>query len=67
MTTEEILIHVQSSRTDLARLIEAASGDEWPYVVVSSRAVQAWQEREPQTWATVQTWFASQGKQVVIV
>jgi hypothetical protein len=67
MTTEEILIHVRSSRTDLARLIEAASRDDWPCVVVSARAVEAWQLREPQTWATVRTWLESQGKSLVIV
>jgi hypothetical protein len=67
MTTDEILTHLRSSRTDLARLIEAASRDDWPCVVVSAKAVEAWQLREPHTWAMVRMWLESQGKSLVIV
>jgi hypothetical protein len=36
-------------------------------MVVSTNAVRAWQEREPQTWAMVCDWLAAQGKRVVQV
>lgn len=66
MMRAELLTEVRASRTDLARLVEAASRDEQPYVVVPARAVEAWQRREPQTWANVCAWLASQGKTVVL-
>jgi hypothetical protein len=66
MLKAELLDKLRVSRTDLARLVEAASQDERPYVVVPARAVEAWQRREPQTWANVCAWLASQGKTVVL-
>jgi hypothetical protein len=67
MTCQEILIEVRGSRTDLARLVEAASRDERPYLIVPARAVEGWQEREPQIWAKVRGWLASQGKSLVVI
>jgi hypothetical protein len=66
MMKAEVLTEVRASRTDLARLVEAATRDEQPYVVVPARAVEAWQRREPQAWAKVCAWLASQGKTVVL-
>jgi hypothetical protein len=66
MMKAELLDEVRASRTDLARLVEAASRDEQPYVVVPIRAVEAWQRREPKAWANVCAWLASQGKTVVL-
>jgi hypothetical protein len=67
MTCLEMLTEVRASRTDLARLVEAASRDERPYLIVPARAVEGWQEREPQVWAKVRGWLASQGKSLVVV
>lgn len=64
---QEILEEARASRTDLARVLEAASRNERPYVIVPAKAVKAWQEREPQIWAKVLSWLASQGKSVVTV
>ncbi len=47
MMKAELLTEVRASRTDLARLVEAASRDEQLYIVVPARAVEAWQRREP--------------------
>jgi len=66
MMKAEVLTEVRASRTDLARLVEAATRDEQPYVVVPARAVEAWQRREPQAWVKVCAWLASQGKTVVL-
>ena len=67
MTAEELLAEVKDSRTDLTRIIEAAERPEWPCVVVSSHAVEAWERRAPGAWPRVRLWLDSQGKPVVIV
>ena len=65
MITEELYLELAESQTDLARYVEAATRSDLPYVVVSSDAVRAWRRREPETWARVSDWLASQGKAVV--
>jgi len=67
MTMEELLAHVKGSSTDLTRIIEAAGREDWPCVVVTSRAVAAWERRAPGAWPTVRSRLASQGKPVLIV
>ena len=67
MTVEELLAQLKDSRTDLTRIIEAAERAEWPCVVVSSDAVEAWERRAPGAWPRVRSWLDSQGKPVVIV
>ena len=65
--TQEMLTEVRASRTDLARFVEAAFRDELPYLIVPARAVEGWQEREPQIWAKVRAWLASEGKSIVVI
>jgi hypothetical protein len=65
MTTEELLVQLRGSKTDLGRFVEAMLRDDLPHLVVPANAVRAWQEREPQTWAMVCDWLAEHGKSVV--
>lgn len=67
MTAADLLSELGSSRTDLARLVRAAVSRSHPYVVVSARAVKAWGEREPDTWARVSVWLTAYGKIIVEV
>ena len=67
MTSDEVLVQLRGSKTDLGRFVEAMLRDQLPYLVVPANAVRAWQEREPQTWAMVHDWLAEQGKSVVQV
>ena len=62
---EDLLAHLRGSRTDLARIVEAASRTELGYIVVPAGAVRAWEEREPSTWAKVRDWLTAKGKIVV--
>jgi hypothetical protein len=39
--------------------------DQLSNLVVPAKAVRAWQERDPQTWAMVCDWLAEHGKSVV--
>ena len=67
MTTDELLARLRGSKTDLARFVEIMLRDPQVDLVVPAKAVRAWQEREPQTWAMVCDWLAEQRKTVVQV
>ena len=67
MTSDEVLVQLRGSKTDLGRFVEAMLRDQLPHLVVPANAVRAWEEREPQTWAMVCDWLADQGKSVVQV
>jgi hypothetical protein len=67
MTADELLAQLRGSKTDLKRFVEIMLRDESPHLVVPAKAVRAWQDREPQTWAMVCDWLAEQGKSVVEV
>jgi len=67
MTTSDLIAELRESRTDLARLVEAAAPAERAYVVVPAQAVKAWMEREPAAWAKVSEWLAANGKALVQV
>ena len=49
----DLLNDLRSSRTDLARIVEAVVRDRPPYVVVPMQAVRSWERREPDHWAKV--------------
>lgn len=65
ITTEELLTALRRSKTDLGRYIEAMIRDQLPHLVVPAKAVLAWQQRDPKTWAMVCDWIAAVGKSVV--
>ena len=67
MTSDEILNELKGSRTDLARVVRAATRDTSECVTVCPQAVRGWQEREPGIWAKVHAWLASRGTPVVVV
>jgi hypothetical protein len=67
MTSDEVLVQLRGSKTDLGRFVEAMLRDQLPHLVVPANAVRAWEEREPQTWTMVCDWLADQGKSVVQV
>jgi len=67
MAADELLAQLRGSKTDLGRFVEIMLRDQSPQLVVPAKAVRAWQEREPETWAMVCDWLAEQGKSVVQV
>ena len=67
MTAEALLIELRTSRTDLARLVEAATRDRLTRLVVPQRSVDAWEQREPETWTKVSGWLAARGVAIVRV
>ena len=63
----ELLDDLRTSRSDLARIVEAVVRDRLPYVVVPIMAIRSWERREPQHWAKVARWLASQNVKLVEV
>jgi len=61
MTAEDLLSELRTSRTDLARLVEAAVLDRHTQLVVPQRSVEAWEQREPETWTKVSGWLTARG------
>ncbi len=61
VSAEDLLLELRSSRTDLARLIEAVSRDQFTKLVVPQQSVDAWERREPETWRKVSAWLAERG------
>ncbi len=67
MTASTLLDELRTSRTDLARVVRSALIRKDPRVVVSARAVRAWEAREPDTWTRVSVWLTACGKIIVQV
>jgi len=67
MTVEDLLSELRNSRTDLARIVEAATRDQLTQVIVPQRSVDAWERREPETWTKVSGWLAARGITIVRV
>jgi hypothetical protein len=61
ISAEALLLELRSSRTDLARLVEAVSRDQFTKLVVPQQSVDAWERREPETWRKVSAWLAERG------
>jgi hypothetical protein len=61
MTAEDLLSELRTSRTDLARLVEAAALARHTQLVVPQRSVEAWEQREPETWTKVSGWLTARG------
>ena len=63
----DLLNDLQTSKTDLARLVEAVIRNKPPYVVVPIQAVTSWERREPDHWARVSDWLADSNVSLVKV
>jgi hypothetical protein len=64
MTTEELLAELRTSPTDLARFVEAAARSQRSEVLVATRTLTAWRQRDPQGWAKVIAWLADNRKKI---
>ena len=67
ITPMELVTELRSSRTDLARIVEAAHRNKLPFLVVPAQSVRAWEQREPRLWPRVRTWLEAHSITVVEV
>jgi hypothetical protein len=57
LTTAELVTELRSSRTDLARIVQAVDRNKRSVLVVPAQSVWAWEQREPTSWARVRDWL----------
>ena len=67
MTADDLVNELRTSRTDLARLVEAAARDHPTRMIVPQRSIDAWERREPETWLKVSGWLTARGIAIVRV
>ena len=67
LSAEDLVNELRTSRTDLARLVEAAVRDHPTRIIVPQRSVDAWERREPETWLKVSGWLTARGIKIVQV
>lgn len=67
VTTDALLHELGAGRTDLARLVESVAWDGRSWVVVSTEAVRACEQREPQSWAKVRQWLMARGVTIITI
>jgi len=64
-TTKNLVSSLRGSPTDLKRVVEKVAGRGLTRVVVSARAVRAWEARDARAWALVTDWLAARGATLV--
>ena len=71
MTTDNdnelLLKKLQTSPTDLRKLVETVLGCGYPVVVVAipARAIDRWHRDDPASWRSVLDWLVSRGIRIV--
>jgi hypothetical protein len=62
-----LLIALQASPTDLARMIERIVNHRRPGLWVDQATVTAWQTRAPEAWRVASAWLAQRKVRVVVI
>lgn len=65
LSAEALLLELRTSQTDLARLVEAVSRDQFTQLVVPQQSMDAWERREPETWRKVSSWLGERGVSIL--
>ena len=66
MTPEgDLLKKLQTSPTDLRKLVETVLCRDCPVVVIPARAIDRWQRNDPASWRLVLDWLVSRGTRIV--
>ena len=65
--TDTLLAKLRGGPTDLARLVERVECTGRPFVLVSPRAIVAWERRDPEAWASARQWFVEHGVRLLTV
>ncbi len=62
---EKLLKKLQTSPTDLKKLVEAVLHRDRPVVAIPVRAIDRWQRDDPVSWRLVLDWLVSRGTRIV--
>jgi hypothetical protein len=64
-TEEELLKKLQTSPTDLGKLVEAVLCRGCLVVAIPAGAIDRWQRDDPASWRSVLDWLGSRGTRIV--
>jgi len=64
--TEELLLALQTTRTDLAKLVRRVHQRDLDIVVVPAKAIARWQIDAVGAWECVQDWLRTRGVRVTL-
>jgi len=62
---EELLKKLQTSPTDLRKLVETVLRRSCPVVAIPARAIDRWKRDDPASWRLVLDWLVSRGTRIV--
>ena len=65
--TETLLRDLESSPTDLKKLVVSALWRRRSAIAIESEAVARWERDDPRRWASVQEWLLSQGITITVL
>jgi hypothetical protein len=65
--TESLLRDLESSPTDLKRLVVTALWRSSSAIAIEAEAIARWERDDPRRWAFVQEWFLAQGITITVL
>ena len=65
--TERLLRDLETSPTDLRRLVISAIWRKRTAIAIKFEAIARWERDDPQCWASVQEWLLSQGITITVL
>jgi hypothetical protein len=65
--TENLLRDLETSPTDLKRLVISTLWRTRPAIAIEADAIARWERDDPKSWASVQDWLLSQGITITVL
>jgi hypothetical protein len=65
--TENLLRDLETSATDLKRLVISALWRNRTAIAIEAEAIARWERDDPRSWASVQDWLLSQGITITVL
>lgn len=65
--TESLLRDLESSPTDLKRLVVTALWRSRPAIAIEADAIARWERDDPRRWASVQEWLLAHGITITVL
>jgi hypothetical protein len=64
---EPLLPDLDSSPTDLKKLVVSALWRSRPAIAIASKAIARWERDDPHHWASIQEWLLAQGITITVL
>jgi len=65
--TESLLRDLETSPTDLKRIVISAIWRKRTAIAIEADAIARWERDDPKRWASVQNWLLSQGITITVL